>query len=866
LDASLEKFKREFFEKRERIKEKHLGKETGFRVAQELKKALDDLLVKVYPCFFGKWDIPITLVALGGYGRGELNFYSDMDFNLLYEGDLSDSHKEDLEKFYYFMLSFNIELGYSPRSLQEAISLAKEDLSVLTNFLQIRYLAGEKKTLFQFEKKFRKFLNRNRENIIDEILRARNERYKRFFGTVYYQEPNVKESKGGLRDLHEAFWIAKTVFDIENYSGFIDKSILDWKSFRDVISAYDFLLRVRNHLHLLSGRKSDILSFQLQREAAEFFGFSSSNKGVENFMRNYFSAALDLSIITREIIKKSKEFARKSEKTIFSVFRKENKLNDFFYEHDGTLYIFDDKKIDVLKNPVYIIDGFKFIQQMGYALSSDTFAIFKLSAETEKKAFQKEEVLQNFKGILTKPVRLSYVIELMHDCKVLDTLIPDFERLRGHFQFDTYHKFTTDIHLIMTLRELEKLKENNSYYQILDELEKPSTLFIASLLHDIGKGKKGKHENVGVSIAYRYLKKLKFREDEIEEVAWLIKNHLLMSFLAFRRDISDPKLIEEFVKNCQTEERLKKLFLLTCADIKAVGPGGWDKWKASLLWELFRNSLDVFYAGKDVRTLINEKVKKKAEKVKELLKDDTDKKLLERLFESAEEDYLRTYSANDIVKHLRLIKRLMDEEKDILLTSEFFPELGYAEVTIIDRYKKAFFYKIAGVFTYLNFNIKGAYINKAVSTNETDFMVYTVRVSTVSEEIPEEDVIDKVKEFVKELYYEKIYIENILKQPFKKKGFRTNLPKPVTKVKFDNSISEKYTIVEVSTWDRLGLLYAITKELAFAQTKLRKAIISTEGNRVIDSFYITDPDLGKISDEKKLGDIKERILNILNKK
>ncbi|SNR77460.1 [protein-PII] uridylyltransferase [Desulfurobacterium atlanticum] len=864
--VELEVAKERFLKRREEIKQKHFEKKTGFEIAQELKDSLDELLTSVYPHFFGKWDIPATLVALGGYGRGELNFYSDMDFNLIYKGKLTDSYREDLEAFYYYMLSFNIDLGYSPRNLDEAVSLAQEDLSVLTNFLQIRYVAGDERIVGEFGKRFWKFLKKNRENIIDEIIKARNERYKRFFGTVYYQEPNVKESKGGLRDLHEAFWIAKIVFEIDNYSGFIDKSILDWKSFRDVISAYDFLLRVRNHLHILSGRKSDILSFQLQREVAKFFGFSSDNKGVENFMKNYFSAALDLSIITREIIKKSREFARKTEKTIFSVFKKENRLNDYFYEHDGTLYIFDDKKTEVLKNPSLILDGFKFIQQIGYTLSSDAFSIFKLSAETEKEAFQQKAVLKKFKDILLKPVRLSYVIELMHDCRVLDTLIPDFERLRGHFQFDTYHKFTTDIHLIMTVRELEKLKENSSYYQILDDLEKPHTLFIAALLHDIGKGKKGKHENVGAAIAYRYLKRLDFKDDEIEEIVWLIKNHLLMSFLAFRRDISDPKLIEEFVKNCETEERLKKLFLLTCADIKAVGPGGWDRWKASLLWELFTSALDVFYAGKDVKTLINEKVKKKAEKVKELLKDDTDKKLLERLFESAEEDYLRTYSADDIVKHLKLIKRLMDEGKDILLISEFFPELGYAEVTVVDRYKRAFFYKIAGVFTYLNLNIKGAYINKAVTVDETDFMVYTVRVSTVSEEVPEEEVIEKVKDYVRELYYGKIEIENILKQPFKRKGFRSNLPKPVTKVKFDNSISEKYTVVEVSTWDRLGLLYAITRELALSGTKLRRAIISTEGNRVIDSFYITDLNLNKISDEEKLEEIKVRILNLLKDK
>ncbi|WP_457568719.1 [protein-PII] uridylyltransferase [Desulfurobacterium sp.] len=867
---NLESLKEEFFKERERIKERHFNKETGFHVAQDLKSALDELLKGVFPHFFGKWDIPCSLVALGGYGRGELNFYSDMDFNLIYEGKLTDSHREDLERFYYYMLSFNIDLGYAPRSINDALSLSKNDLSVLTNFLQMRFIEGNTEIVANFKRKFLRFIKKDAENIIDEIVKSRNERYKRFFGTVYYQEPNVKESKGGLRDLHEAFWIARIVYDIKNYSGFIDKSIIDWKSFRDVISAYDFLLRVRNHLHIISGRKSDILSFQFQREVAEFFGFSRDNKGVESFMKSYFNSALDLSIITREIIRKSREFLKSSKKSIFAVLKKEHRLNDWFYEHEGSLYICENKETEVLKNPALVVEAFKLVQKYGFSLSPAAFGIFKLSAETEKKKYQKKEVLLKFKNILTNPVRLSYVLELMHDCRVLDTLIPDFERLRGHFQFDTYHKFTTDIHLIMTVRELEKIREINvetrGLYQVLDDLENPELLYVAALLHDIGKGKRGRHENVGAAIARRYLKKLEFSEEEIDEVAWLIKSHLLMSHLAFRRDISDPGLIENFVKECGTEERLKKLFLLTYADIKAVGPGGWDRWKAALLWELFSSAMDVFHAGKDVQELIAEKVRKKAEKVKELLKDDVDKILLRKLFDSAEADYLRTYSPEDVVKHLKMVNELIKEGKDIRVEAEFFPEMGYCELTIVDRYKRAFFYKIAGIFTYLNLNIKGAYINRAVTVDDVDFMVYTVRVSTVSEELPEEDLIVRVKDFIKKVYREELVVEELLKNPFKKKGFRSNLPKPTTKVKFDNRTSEKYTIVEVSTWDRLGLLYAITRELVKAGTKLRRAIISTEGNKVIDSFYITDMKHNKITDKEKLKEIEERVLTVLKEK
>ncbi len=247
---TIETLREKFFSERERIKKLHLQKETGFTIADELRKALDSLLKPAFNHFFSRWDVPIAFYALGGYGRGELNFHSDIDVNLIYSGKLSESHLEDIEAFYYFLLSLKLDLGFAPRSITEALELAESDLSVFTNLLQRRLLAGDRSIDEKFGNEFGTFIEKNKKSLVEEIIISRNDRYKRFYGTVYYQEPNVKESKGGLRDLHEAFWVSKIVYSIDNYSGFLDKKILDWKSFRDVISAYDFLLRVRNHLHI----------------------------------------------------------------------------------------------------------------------------------------------------------------------------------------------------------------------------------------------------------------------------------------------------------------------------------------------------------------------------------------------------------------------------------------------------------------------------------------------------------------------------------------------------------------------------------------------------------------------------------------
>ena len=866
--------KESFLSEREEIKKLHYNKETGFEIANRLRKALDKVLIPAFKEYFSNWDIPICFFALGGYGRGELNFYSDIDVNLIYNGNLTQSHSEDVEAFYYFLLSLKLDLGFSFRSVEELLELASKDLTVFTNLLQRRFLCGERKLERLINKQFSEFIKTNKDNLVTEIIAARNERYKKFYGTVYYQEPNVKESKGGLRDLHEAFWIAKIIYNIENYSGFLDKKILDRKNFRDIISAYDFMLRVRNHLHITAGRKSDILSFEMQKEVAEYFGFSKNRKGVESFMKNYFNSAIDLSVISKEIIKGSLEELEKEKKeNVFTFLKSKHEEIPPYYIENNTLYLKENYESEILKNPPLLLKGFKIIQEKGAELSSSLFSLFKLSAETNKEKFRKKTSLQKFKEILTNPIRLSYTLELMHDTKVLGALIPDFERLRGHFQYDTYHKFTTDIHSILTIREIEKLEEKGTNYisvkekqqlsQILQDLENPSTLYIAALFHDIGKGKPGRHEIVGAGLTKKYMREMGFTEKEIEETAWLVKNHLLMSHLAFRRDISDPELLQNFKENCQTEEKLKKLFLLTYADIKAVGPGAWDNWKSSLLWKLYNSTLALFTERKTAEELIQEKLNRRKEKVKKLLNGKIREESIEKFFQNADKDYLITYASDEIAKHLLMMRKIRKENKNYELSSENYPDIGFTKITIVTKYRRGLFNKIAGIMSYLGINIKGANINRAIE-DDCDCMVYTIHVSTIADEPLPEDKIEEIQEYLEKLYCEKISPENLSKNLIKPKTFRKNIPLPENKVKIDNVTSDRYTIIEVSTHDRLGILYAITKVLLDMNTRLKRAIISTEGNRVIDSFYVTDINYRKITDENTLKKIKQKILKTIS--
>ena len=852
--------KERFFLEREKVKKLHLKQETGFSVAEKLKNALDTLLIAVFKEIFGGWDIPIAMYAVGGYGRGELNFFSDIDINLIYDGKLKPNHQSDIESFYYFLLSLNLDVGFSPREVSEAIELSKSDVTIFTNLLQRRFLSGDRKLNKKLDISFKRLASSSRESLIDEILASRTDRYRRFYSTVYFQEPNVKESKGGLRDMHEAFWVSKMVFGLKDYGDLISKGVLDWQSFRNIVSAYDFMLRVRNQMHIISGRKSDILSFEMQPKVAEFFSFSSDKLGIERFMKSYFSSATDIAVISKGIIGKSLDVIREKKGGIFSFFTSYKDIGELFYTHKGFLYAKQGKEKELLL-PENVMKGFKIVKQNGLELSGSLFSNFKLSASLNKKNYQHRRILSAFKSMLLDPKRLSYTLERMHECDILGALIPDFERLKGHFQFDVYHKFTTDVHSILTVREIEKVwerevgenpaKETALLYNILHDIEKPHLLFIAALLHDIGKGKYGKHEVVGAAIARRYLKKLNFSNDEIDEISWLIRNHLLMSHLAFRRDISDTRLISKFRDTCETEDRLKKLFILTYADINAVGPGAWDRWKSSLMWRLYSFTLDLLRKGKPLVEIEAERFERKIAQVKGILKAETADEFLDKV----NKNYILSYPTQDIAKHLSMIGEVKDE--GFSLYHEAFPDIGFTKFTIVTSHRRGLFNKVAAIISYIGLNIKGANVNRIAD----NYVVYTVQVSTVSGESVSDDKADEFKKLLKSLYNGNSDVD--LVSNLTSKSIRRNLPKPENKVKFDNSSSKNYTIIEISTFDRLGILYVITKSLLDNDLRLKEAIIATEGNRAIDSFYVTDMDYRKVTDEEKLEQIENNILKAI---
>ena len=738
----------------------------------------------------------ISILALGSYARGDMNLYSDIDIGILHTCKLSSEEKKLIEKFYYKLLELKKEIGFFIRKPNEFINLIKEDISVLTSCLKTRFLFGNKEIYEEFNKDFKKYIRRNRKNIFYEILKNRKARLKKFGSTIYYQEPNVKESKGGLRDFHEAFWCSIITFEVENYEDIFLKKILYTKSFADMLNAYNFFLEIRDILHQIYNRKMDILTFENQILVAEKLGYSKEKKGVETFMKSYFQHAFENTIAAQTIFKK----CEKELKNIFFCPLKKT-LDEYYFVSDNQIFVKEDKVRDLFKNPIKVLESFIYVIEKGYEFSGDITELFITISKTVGHKFLQEPVLNLFKKILLNPTRISYVLELMHDCQILDLLIPDMGRLRGHVQYDTYHKFTTDMHLIYTVREIEKIQSEyiqdipKNHLEILtsifNSLEKNYILFIAALLHDIGKGLEGRHEIIGEKIAQDLLKTYDFPEEDIKEICFLIRHHLDMSKFAFRRDIEDPNTIKEFANIVQNPTRLKRLLILTYADLRATNPEAWDPWKSTLILKLFLKTLEYF--GESIDTSLT----------------------FENLFK-------------------KVIQKLSVPKSDILsYFFEDYPELGVTFCGIIIKDEFENFYKsLFGAASALSLDIK--YVSS--KSYKDNYKIITMYISTDYGSYLEDNLKEKFINLFINALKGKESLDKKLSNIKLLKTFRKNIPLPETKFKYE--IKKDNIIFEISTYDRLRLLYDISNTIEQFGFKILKTKIITEDIRAIDTFYI----------------------------
>ena len=850
-----------FFEEKKKLTEKHRDGVGGLEIVKELANLTDETIKSLAELSFQNQLDNISIIVLGGYGRRELCFKSDIDISLVVKTDNIEELKKGIEKFYYALLSLKVDVGFSVRDIKTFINLSQDDLTVATSLLQGRYLYGNKALYQELINQFKKLIKKRKDDYIDATLKARKLRYEKTGSSIYMMEPHIKEGEGGLRDFHEVYWIAKVLDDVPNYKYFVEKNIILEEEYKELMKAYDFLLRIRNEMHLICNKRCDVLVRPLQEEIVKNLGYLKNTgnqqeirESVEKLMRLYYLYAKSINTITKRILKSI--VGKNTKSQLYEP------LDNVFIRSKYELDVVDEKRF--LRNIANTVRAFLYYKEFNLDFSPRLEYLIRKNELKLLKNRENPDVQRIVRQIFSDVNHLPKTIRKMQEFYVIDTLIPEFGYQRGHFQYDAYHKYTTDEHAIKSVEMLESLlkadtQQKKDIYELYRDIDRKDLLIWSVFLHDIGKGHKTDHSVLGSKMAKDILLRFGYSKRDAEIVSFLVRHHLDMAKISQRRNLNDPKVIKEFADIIKNKELLKMLTVLTWCDANAVGPGVWNDWKNLLLWELYNKTLEVLDNDISIEELEKRKLEEKKKLLFERLSFLFGEKRAKFHLKRLRDVYIISTPLEDMIKHLEMEEKLFKTGEPQFYFKEKYGVGASEIIVVVDKNVKNPLLAITGILSYMKINILSVYSYR----RKDGITVIDLLVSTSSL-----DAIDKYRyERFKELFLSylegNITIEDLEKR---KKGnrYKPKVLPPPTFVKIDNKSSDRYTIFDISGEDRIGLLFDIYK--VFSKYKLFPHIakVSTQGERVRDAFYVRTCDQKKLEDKKLLEDVKKDLLKVLN--
>lgn len=846
-----------YFQEKKRLIELHYQGKDALDIVRDLSNLTDQTIVDFANLSFENPQ-DVTIIVLGGYGRRELCFRSDIDISLVYTSTDIEKLKTSIEVFYYLLLDLKVDIGFSPRNIKIFLDLSKEDLTVATSLLQGRFLYGNQDIYNELIHKFKKLIKSKRKQYIEATLKSRKVRYQNTGSSIYMMEPHVKEGEGGLRDFHEVYWIAKVLDDVPNYRYFVSKNIILEEEYIELINAYNFLLKIRNQMHLICNKKCDVLTFALQEEVAKKLGYvenlqdlESLRESVEKMMKQYYQSAKSINNITKRILKNLTENSNYEEFI---------PIDDVFIRTSLEIDILNYQKFE--KDPVNILKAFAYYKDYGLDFSSRLEFLLRKHQSVLKKQELSTQMKSVIRRIFSDVKNLSKTLKRMQDFYVLDDIISEFGFQRCHFQYDHYHKYTTDAHAIKAVEELENLHRldhpyKKQIYEIYKDIDRKDLLIWAIFLHDIGKGHKADHSELGAKMVWDIMGRFDYPKADIEVVSFLVRHHLDMAHISQRRNLNDPKVIEDFVQLIRNPELLKMLTVLTWCDANAVGPNLWNEWKQTLLLDLYEKTMEVFTENVNPEELFQRKLSEKSHKLRLSLTDLFGQERAEFHMKRISDYYIVSTPAEDMIEHLKLEDRLITSDEKFVYKFDKNVGAGYSHIMLAVREVENPLLVITAIMTYLNINILTVY---SFNRND-DIILIDLQVSTSTLEAIDEakfnQFIDKLNEYI----HGKIDLETLSKK--RERGFKSSTIPPPTFVKVDNDMSDSYTIFDISAEDRIGLLFDIIKVFSEFDIYVHIAKVSTQGIRARDSFYVRTKNREKLTDNNLINQVKEGLLKIL---
>ncbi len=780
---------------------------------------------------------------------------------VIYDGEMSPYVQRVTQGVLYALWDLGLQVGHAVRSLGDCLALARTDFPSRTAMLVARYLVGDRRLYNRFRKVLAEnVFQKDFGQFVETTLAERDQRYRKFGASPYIGEPNVKESAGGLRDIHTAMWLASTKFGARTLRELYDKRLITEREQKTTDEALTFLWRVRNELHFLSGHKNDVLSRDVQPQIAKNFGYAGDELalGVEKFMRDYYLHARVIHRVSRRLIARCREtLSRRS--AVHGRLRQEAMADGLVVMDEQIRLVHPDGRA-FREDPTRLMKTFWHSHRLGFPLGVDVERAMEESLDLVDERFRASaEVRDLFLAICRNWGRVAQTMGLMHELGLLGRYLPEWSALTCLVQYDAYHKFTADQHSLLAVEHLEALAPGQSaevegLAQVLAEVERPDLLMLGMLLHDIGKGQGHGHVQKGIPLIRALTARIGLPPGDADHVTFLVAHHLTMSHLAQRRDIDDPKTVEGLAEACGAPDRLRTLYLLTFADMRAVGPGVMTGWQAQILGELYRRAMLRLTGGQ----LAHPARDAVAERVWEVLGHEGPRGAVTAHLALLSQRYLAT-SPQRIAAHMALIERL---EGDVGATELFHhPDLGSSELVIATRDVAGLFSLIAGTLAAHGINILSAQIH----TRADGIAIDTFQVNDpLGEPVTEEARWRTTRDALRRVLKGAQTVEELLAARKPGRHGPEGLAGP-PKISVDNLASDTSTVVEVKCPDRVGLLYLVTRALSGLGLDISSARIATDIDQAYDTFYVTTRDGRRVEDALAMARIRETLEEALQK-
>ncbi|MCH2163208.1 MAG: [protein-PII] uridylyltransferase [Marinovum sp.] len=792
----------------------------------------------------------MTLMAVGGSGRGEMAPFSDVDLLFLTPYKTTSWAESVVESMLYILWDLKLKVGHATRTIKDCLRLGQEDFTIRTAMLEHRPLAGDMRLASEFDTALWRDLFKGTEReFVAAKLEEREARHKKQGGQRYMVEPNVKEGKGGLRDLQSLYWIAKYVHHTETTADLVNIGVFTAEEYQTFESAEAFLWAVRCHMHLIAGRALEQLTFDMQVDVASAMGYQDEGgrRAVEHFMQEYFLHATAVGDVTRILLTSLEATNAKEPPLLERLFKRVPKVKSGYKVVHNRLAIADEKAF--LDDRLNLLRFFEEGLRKGLLLHPDAMRLVKANLSLIDEDMRNDPAAQKlFLGTLLKHGDPERALRRMNELGVLSKFIPEFEPIVAMMQFNMYHHYTVDEHTIQVVHELAEIERGEMgddlpvSTEIIQGGINRRVLFVACLLHDIGKGREEDHSILGARIARSVAPRLGLKADDAATVEWLVRYHLLMSDMAQKRDIADPRTVRDFAKAVQTVDRLNLLTVLTVCDIRGVGPGTWNNWKAVLIRALYRQTKRALEGGLEA---LNREVR--GTEAKKLLRERLSDWSTSDLRTETGRHYDPYWQGLHVTAHevfANLLREITDDEVKIDIHPDEDRDATRVCFALADH--PGIFNRFAGALALSGANV----VDARTFTSKDGYATAAFWIQDREGAPYESARIPRLREMIRKTLMGEVVARQAIapRDKLKKRERAFQVPTHIT---FDNDGSEIYTIIEVDTRDRPGLLYDLTRTMAASNINIASAVIATYGEQVVDTFYVKDMFGLKLHDGRK---------------